>query len=449
MIKKFLLITERPVKKHLYANSLPPLGPLSIIAYLNAKGIRADFIDRNIQSGSEINFLAYDVFGFSVNVANVENSLKTIEIVKTRNPKAKVIVGGPFCSCYPQELIRLAGIDAVIIGEGEESCFEYLTTLDTKNVRGIYFKENKNIIFTGKREFISNLDSLPHPALEKVNLKKYRVPLTRRSPVSNILTSRGCPYNCIFCFNHLGKTWRARSAKSVLDEIQWQVESLGAREICITDDNFTLDIERCREIFEGVLSRGIKVQFNFLNGIRCENITFEMLSLFHKAGVWMISIAPESGDEVTISRISKKTDLEKFKEVVSWCRKLRVVTFAFYMIGFPWEDKASIKRTEDYAIRLGTDFVQVARVELYPQTELYNLYADHGNRIGIFKDKALFLNKDNLDSGGLGNRDICSLRKSIYRKFYLNPKRILNLLQACNPRTLLQLFGYSLVTGSI
>ena len=101
--------------------------------------------------------------------------------------------------------------------------------------------------------------------------------MSQARPISQIMTSRGCPYNCIYCFHSLGRKWRPRSARNIVDEIEWQVNKLGVREISISDDNFTLDKKRAEDVCEMIIRRGIKVKIQLMNGIRADRVDKSLL----------------------------------------------------------------------------------------------------------------------------------------------------------------------------
>ena len=155
----------------------------------------------------------------------------------------------------------------MIIGEGEFTLHEYLTLSEVSKISGLlYLNEKKELTYNGDRKLLLNLDSIPFPALDKVPLHKYNAPLKKASPVSSISTSRGCPEKCTFCYSREG-VWRQRSAKNVVDEIEWQVNTLGVKELWITDDNFTLNRQRSMDIAQMIIDRKIKVylQVHFLS----------------------------------------------------------------------------------------------------------------------------------------------------------------------------------------
>ncbi|MFH0986014.1 MAG: radical SAM protein, partial [Candidatus Omnitrophota bacterium] len=377
MQPSLLLIFESPRKRKFYANTLPPIGILGIAAYLRKRNIPVDVIDRNVDPDKKANLDSYDVIGFSINMANVASSLESIRSVKRQNPKIKIIVGGPSCISNPQYFTRQEDIDAVCEGEGEEALLEYVESqgcLGGKLIAGLYTRTKEgSCVYGGIRKHISDLDELPFPAFDAVSLRKYNVPIGKGFPVSGIVTSRGCPFQCIFCFHSMGHEWRARSSENVVNEIEWQVKTFGVKEICILDDNFSLDPVRAERIFDMILKRQIKVRFQFTHGLRIDALTPALLKKMSQAGVWLLGIAPETGSSRINEEIKKNADLGKFKQVVRWCQEVGINTFAFFMIGFPFESMEDIQKTAAFIEALDADFIQLSRVTAFPGTPLYDL----------------------------------------------------------------------------
>lgn len=443
MPKRVLLIYQSPIVKKFYLNFAPPLGVLSISSYLSSKGIENRVVDCFIENFGNSDIKDYDVLGFSVNISNVTNSLHCAAEIKRKFPQKQIVFGGPQCTEYPRYFIEKDFIDVAIIGEGEETFYEYLTKGESMEVKGLYFKDKKGqIVFTGDREHIDDLDTLPFPALDKIDIRRYNYIPKRALPTSSIVTSRGCPYNCTFCFHSLGYKWRARSAENVVDEIEWQVKTLKVKEICILDDNFSLDRMRVEKICDLIIKRRIKVNFQLSTGIRVDTLDKELLLKLKEAGVYLVSIAPESANIETKKRIKKNFDPNKMKELVNFCKKLRLRTFAFFIIGFPWEDGKEIDKTIKFAIELDTDFVKFTRFVLSPSIPIWHeIYGpkminniDFGIEQSFFYGGSVFVQK---------------IMRSAYRKFYLRPQKILRLLKITRLDDLLSLAKYAFDTRNI
>jgi radical SAM superfamily enzyme YgiQ (UPF0313 family) len=445
------IIVQAPTRKGLYANVLPPIGPLGLASYLTSRTVPCAVFDCFVQEFQLRDIEPFGIVGFSINISNMEKSLETISLIKCAFPQKKIAVGGPLCTSDPAFFTQNPCIDAVFVGEAEESLWEYAAAVGSEPIRGVYIRAaDGRWVYTGPRPYCENLDSLPFPALDQVRIERYNSPIKKALPISNLISSRGCPYGCIFCFKTMGSRWRARSAGNVVDEVQWQVEKFGVREICIYDDNFTMDMQRAEEICDGILRRGIRVHLQLTNGVRVDRLSEPLLKKLKAAGLWIIGLAPETGSEETLRRINKGFDLKRTLEVASWCRTLGIRTWSFFMIGFPWETEEDIEQTIRFAERLDTEFTQFTRVTPFPQTALYSMMQQEYNmpsspqgEIGLFYGGVPFKHKH------LAPNVINKMIKRAYRRVYLKPRKMLRLLRTLRFRDLLALAFYSLRTGNV
>lgn len=435
---KVLMVVESSTKPY-YLGLHLWLGPLYILSYLEKRGIDGDFFDRNAEPLRYVDYLSYDVVCFSANVNNIKRSLATAREIKHKKPYIKVVFGGPFANAYSKLLSEEGFIDAIIKGEGEETFYEYVTAVNKNNIKGLYYRENGGMRFTGERPYIDDLDSLPFPALHKAKIKKYNSIFTKRLPFSYIVTTRGCPYPCTFCFHNMGKKWRARSPKNVVDEIEWQVSSLGVREIGITDDNFTLDRKRVIEVCDEIVKRKIDVKLQFSNGVRADFVDDEMMAKLKAAGFWVINFAPESGSEETIKRLKKGFKEGVFENAVRIAKKHGLATELFLIIGMPWETKEDYEKTLMVPYELDVDFVSISRYIPFPGTAL------QPNELSQ-EDKEKLLS-DRLYNGEAYNKkdEVAKIIRAFYRKWYGDPRRLMRTVKILNILSTDKLFNFALI----
>jgi anaerobic magnesium-protoporphyrin IX monomethyl ester cyclase len=453
--KKVLLVFPEPSSRNNYINSLPPLGILSIAGYLRDKGIVVDVVDCQIEKNRD--WLKrvddYDIIGFSINTAIVETAMYYIDQIKSCGCRAEIILGGPHALAAPEVFINHPHIDAVFVGEGERSLYEYLTAPNPRTVPGIYLKDSSNergFCFTGARPWDQSLDELGFPALDLVDVSKYRYYPKATLPISSIMTSRGCPQQCIFCFHNMGTKFRVRSAKQVVDEIDWQVNDLGVKELSIYDDNFSLDRQRAMDIAQGIIDRGIKVRIQFTNGLEACRLDRELIFKLKEAGTWFMGVAPETGDQESLKKIKKGFQLQKAKEVVGWCNEAGIKTYAFFIVGFPWETEEHIQNTLAFSKELDTHMVQFSRLLAFPKTEVYEQLLETGMKaFDPMKDRAIFTGEIGHKVSDLSQEKLELYLKKAYRGFYLRPKKMIGLFQMMSPRDVYELARYALVTGNV
>lgn len=433
-----IFLVNPPTNSGFYASVMPPLGPLYIDSYLKSKGLAVDFIDLEIEKNwanvfeKTIRKIKPGIVGISSNISNLSTTKKLAKMTKEYNKDIIVVVGGPLPSSSP-ELYLNENIDFAVKGEGELTFYNFIR--NKSPVEGMFIKNNGKITFTGEKESVANLDDLPFPSLDKIAIKKYFVNFSQKMPVSSIITSRGCPFNCIFCNKSVfGSHWRARSARNVVDEIKWQVNILGVKEICIMDDNFTLDKQRVYQICDLILSEGLKFKWQCQNGLRADTLDKELLLKMKESGCWKIGIAPEVGDETILAKIDKKLDLNNIREVNNWCRKAGICVHAFFMIGFPFEVKENIEKTINFSIDLNPVIADFAKVFPFKGTRLYEEYGGHGHSEGGLYNIRLATEKE-------------KLFKQAYLKFYGRPNKIIDVIRNIGWGNFFHLFSYGLRIG--
>jgi radical SAM superfamily enzyme YgiQ (UPF0313 family) len=352
----------------------------------------------------------------------------------------------------PELLMRAGHVDAIFGCEGEEALFEYLTVRDKETVKGLYIRDGSQYHFTGVRNWIQDLDALPFPAFHKVDMGKYNAFPKRARPISLIMTSRGCPFGCIFCSHAMGRKWRARSPENVVQEIVWQVGEFGVKEICIYDDNFSLDIERAKEICALLVEEHVSVKLQFSNGLRADSLDADLLAKLKAAGTWLIGLAPEVGDPEVMRKVKKGFDHAQVLAARSACRRLGISTFGFFMIGFPFETKDSIESTIQFAKKLDCEIVEFNKVIPYPCTELYDLIVERGYALDIAQTGVHSYHEGSITThrvGDLAPDDVKDLIRRAYRQYYLRPRKALDLLRTFSMGDLWELATYAIRTGNV
>lgn len=434
-----------PKRREIYLNTLPPLGMLTIAGFLESKGISTDVVDCHVTREMR-DFAEYDVVCFSVNIANVENTAQYIKEIRALGGNKKIVVGGPQSPHRAEFWVREQGVDAVIIGEGELVLYEYLTADDPLKVKGLVIKNNEgDVVFTGPARLITDLDSIPFAAIDKIPIRKYNSPMKQAFPISSIITSRGCPEKCTFCFHN--PVWRQRSAKNVVDELEWQHRKLGVNEFWVADDNFTLHRQRAWDICEDIIRRGLKIKLQCKNGIRVDKVDYELLKKMKEAGVWLVSVAPESGKQETLERIKKNFTLERVEQVVGWCREIGIKTVGLFIVGLPWETQDDLYQTLAFAQRLNTDFVQFARFTPIEGTPLYDEVKDL--LVQEYSDVAIHAGTLNYNAPHISYEEMRQFYKKAYRSYYLRPKRILNILRMLSLRDIFYSVKYTIASESM
>jgi anaerobic magnesium-protoporphyrin IX monomethyl ester cyclase len=295
----------------------------------------------------------------------IGNALEVSRLAKQVNPKILTVVGGPHVTLVPKEFIEEAtSVDIAVMGEGEYAMREVVEAFEGKRefseILGIAYREGGKVLVNPSRPFLLNLDELPYPAYDLVDMEHYLSPQkigyrSFQNRAISMITSRGCPFNCCFCAVHLhmGQTFRAHSAEYVLNHIQYVVESFKVKNIFFEDDNLTLSVNRFEAICDGIIERKIKIGWETPNGVRADCLTLELLKKMKRSGANSIFVGVESGDQQILDKvICKSLDLNRVVEFAKNAQKIGLKTGAFYIIGFPGETKENMQRTVDFALEL-------------------------------------------------------------------------------------------------
>ena len=403
-IKKVLLINPPAVVKPSRLEDLGafPLGLAYIAATLEAGGLEVEILDCFIEGFDEQRAMenglirigisdeaiiaavarsAPDLAGVSIPFSCLLSSaLHVNALIKKANPEIITAAGGAHVSAAPESL-EGGGFDHIIAGEGEYRLLNLIKTInsaeagaddDVINTASM----NADSALIHPHDFIENLDSLPFPAYHLLPLEKYWRARGNRRWV-NMIATRGCPHNCVFCSIHnvMGKKVRYRSVENVLQEVLLLRRQFGVDEIFFEDDNLTLNMQWAKELFVRIIRENLGLKIFFRNGIRADRVDMELLGLMKKAGVRQVWFAPESGSQETLDRIIKKRmKLEDCEDAIRMAKSAGLEVACFLVIGFPEETLEDVRKTIQYGRRLkqlGCDYIWVSCAMPYPGTELF------------------------------------------------------------------------------
>ncbi|OGX15656.1 MAG: hypothetical protein A2166_02685 [Omnitrophica WOR_2 bacterium RBG_13_41_10] len=333
-----------------------------------------------------------DVVGISCMFTSYFKDAHTIaKIVKSYNKNILVIFGGAHATTFPDIVMKDNNVDLVVIGEGENTICEVLERYqegkDFNGVKGIVYRFEGKIKKEEPREYIRNLDDIPFPAwdlLEQdsaiIQQENKKNKFLMRKHLGQILTSRGCPNECYFCSVKLiwGRRWIARSAKNIVDEIEFLKNKYNYKEFHFVDDNSSVSKQRTHEICDELLKRRLDIKLATPTGIAIGTLDKEILVKMKRAGFYRLCFGLESGDPKTQKIIKKKIDLNKAKETIAIANKLGFWTSGTFIIGFPHETMNEIKKTILFTKSSNLDFAIIYLLTPQPSTEVYDILKENG-----------------------------------------------------------------------
>jgi len=420
--------------RYKYPTGDVPLGICYLSSYLQKTNkITPTIIDTTFHSSinktKKILNEKYDLLCFSIMTTMIKDSLELANFIKEKHPDTKIIFGGPHTTVMPEEILKEKAVDAVVIGEGEKIFSDLIkNNLDFKKTLGVWYKD-KDIVKNKPNEFIHNLDDIPFPNIEQLDMKNYFKNWFQLESVKfglkglNIIASRGCPYDCTFCQPTLsrifGKKIRKRSAKDIKQELKHWKDKYKIKAFMFQDDTLIADkkwtSEICREIKELNLLWGCNVRANLVEE--------ETLRKMKAAGLRKVFMGVESGSQRVLNEVyDKKITLKQVENAVKIVKKLGIRIQGYFMIGAPTETLEEIKQTIKFSNKLNLDEATFSITTPLPHTYLYDMIKDK-----ITKDVSDFdYYKNSVFNHELGAKKLDSLRKQALLKFYLNPKRIHN-----------------------
>ncbi len=354
----------------------PPLGVLQVATYIQAttrhevKVIDGRLVDGGYaEIANLVRRLKPDVVGITAWTDFWFSVTRVIEEIKTRLPWVFVAVGGPQALVYPDEVLSAPGVDAIVVGDGEVPMARLLECLENKErangIPGLHFREFG--IHSDVAYYEKDLDHIPPPDRTLLPIAEYTSVLGKNHLMTTMITSRGCPYSCVFCKIKKQKPL-SHSAAQVISEFD-QIHSLGVSEVEIYDDTFTWSHERVREICLELIRRDYGIKWSVRD--RVSNVREETLNLMRKAGCTRIHYGIESGSNRVLKRVKKAITVEQAERAVSLARKAGFEILTFFMIGLPGETRDDIQATLDFSRKLDADYCQYSITIPYPGTEMY------------------------------------------------------------------------------
>jgi len=376
-------LNEDPAEQRIM-KPYPPLGILYISAYLKENGIDNKIFDTTFSSKSELEkFLIEekpDYIAIYVNLMTKLNVLEIIRFIKSNESIniAKIILGGPEIRYNASDLLE-HGADFVVIGEGEQTTLELITKLemkdgsDYKNIMGIGFKDdNGDITFNAERNLISDIDTLPMPNRNGINIGKYQKAWKKRHKLNavSVSTMRGCPYTCRWCSRAVyGLSYRRRSPKKVVEELLQIKGEYNPDTIWFVDDVFTISHKWLSGFNEELKKNNLKIKYECIS--RADRMNEDVIKTMKESGCFRVWIGAESGSQKIIDAMDRRVKVDQVHEMIQLSRKYGIEAGTFIMLGYPGETERDIEETINHLKKSNPDYFTITVAYPIKGTEFF------------------------------------------------------------------------------
>ena len=434
----------------------PHLGLAYLAAVSERRGDDVLLFDADVENESideAVRRLQPDIVGITANTPQVKSAWRTAKAIKSVKD-IPVVLGGPHVSVLPAESAERPEVDVVVRGEGEDVWVKLCGIVENgkagnpnfaardlldpaagllDGLLGIsYYTTDQKEHHNPDHPPIADLDTLPFPAYHFFKMDRY----TNLQPATDaidgarsfsVMTSRGCPYRCTFCSQSIMPIkWRARSPESVLAEWQHLVENFDAQEIGVLDDSANIQVDRLEKIADLFIEHKVNhVPWIFVNGIRANLATKELLGKLKKAGLKRTAFGVESGDPDVLLSIDKKIDHDTIRQAFKNAKSVGLETIGFFIIGLPGETEESMEKTIQFACEVDPMIANFSMMTPYPGTKVYEIAKRQGRLLlDDWEDYVFFDGRARYELGDMTAEMIERKWKEAYRRFYLRPHRV-------------------------
>ncbi len=422
-------------------NVYVPLGLATIAAVLEQEGYTVNIVDLNTKGTNnkelQRRIADADIVGITGLIIDYGEILGLVNAVKQANRRAVVILGGGLATALSQKLLEVSPIDFVVIGEGERTAVDLVSAIKQgsgfSGIRGIAYREGDQIITTEPVELIKDLDVIPLPARHLLDMSRYvknhfksffNIDTAEFGNVlsTNMVTSRGCPYHCTFCFKGMwGYEWRGRSPENIVSEIESLYEAYGINGFFFNDEIFALNKERVFAICRLVEQKRLKIAW-YCNG-RAGMMTKELLQAMYSAGCRGIAYGIESGNQQVLDSMRKKISLAQVRDTVKCTKGARIHASGYFIFGMLGETRTTMEDTLSFARELDLDYCGFTVATPLIGTELYDSALKAGkipSEQTELRDMTTHVNA-NLTQD-CTDRDLLAFASGAFKEFYIKKR---------------------------
>jgi len=413
----------------------PPFIPLGIgylAAVLEKNGYDVNVIDcqalkltlREVEN--ELRKRQPDVVGLTSTTLTYKSALEIIKVAKKALPNSLTVIGGSHVTFWDDKALQeCPQLDIVVRKEGENTLLELMQKLEAgksfRNVLGITYRKDRKIVKNADRPYIENLDDLPFPAVHLFPIEQFN---KYGNIIFPVMTSRGCVYWCEFCtaVRMFGRKYRMRSAKKVVDELEFLYRKYGEKQYTFYDDAFTVDQARTEEICDEILRRGLKIRWDCET--RVDMVTKDLLQKMRAAGCIAVWYGVEAGSQKVRDAMGKGISTQQTLNTFKWTQEAGLIAVASIILGFPGETKETAWESVKLLEKINPDEIGIYIATPYPGTPMY----DYVKKMGWLKihdfdkyDTAT----PTFESPTMSMKELREIHDKAHQSFYLRPTYVI------------------------
>lgn len=446
-----ILLVSAPYM-HLYGKNTAgisyyfPLGLGYIAAFLEKHGFRVDLV---VEDGHQdvfqdvqklLSTRSYGLVGISSMTSAYPAAVDLARIVRQAEPRIPIVIGGAHASVLPEYILKTQlEFDFVCTGEGEDVMLDLAGAVekgavnDFSRIEGLAWRNHDGqIVMNRPRELRTSLDELPLPARHLVEFERFSLHShvgTALMRSATMITSRGCPFRCIFCAAHLvhGRKYRFHSDDYVISEIRSLIGEQRIKYVFFEDDTFTAVPSRMKRLCE----RFVKERLDFAFGCfsRVDVFDRQMAETLQRAGCRLVVFGVESGVPEILKKMHKGTDLSKAESAIRFCREYGIDAYASFVVGFPFETKEDIRKTIDFGLALNPNVITFNPFVPYPGTPLFDQSRHMPQQVEGWT-RFLTTQEPPFDMvAGLSAKELRALVSRAHLRFYLQPKNVWHIIR--------------------
>ena len=403
-LKMKVLLVQPTDKTSNYSPKRPVLWAAYVSATLKKEGHDVKFFDCRLKEFNDVEFKELlksynpDFVCFSIVALTHDCTFRYMKYVRELLD-AKIIAGGPEVTTFPEDFLKLKLINFIFIGAADISFPKFLR-LNGKNeelqgIGGFGYKENDKIHINKKAE-VYNIDDVPFPDWDIFTLSSYKKNVSRiEFPIQS---ARGCPHNCIFCsVPSIVPSYRMRSAKNVVDELELIHKKYGTKKFQFQDDNFGMSKQRTLEICDEIIKSGLKIKWSVAQGFTAQSGSYEVFKKMKEAGCTTVGIGVESTDPEVLKFVRKPASLQQLKDAFINAKKAGITTKGFFIVGLPGSTYEKEMKNIDFFKEVKIDIPRFGNVMTYPKTELMDWVKKNAKSLIDF-DEARNVTSENVAS---------------------------------------------------